>query len=545
MPDQQAQLATLLRYLHERKNQLKVPGLIVGFRVKDVARAQKELTHLEEVLQNVSAAVPQLQGRVQRTKVGKFEYLSLSLDATLFPWKEIQGQLKAVEEDTGQAKEVVTRLKKLTLTVSLGVRENYLLLSIGPNTDLLGKLGQDKLLVHRSELVPLAKFAGESVASLGYCSREFMAAARNGRRDVQGMARWFIDDVLPETSVDDDQRKRIEKDVQDLAQDVETLLPEPDAQSSIAFFKDHALEGYDYDWTKYPKAEGSKPLGLLAHAGGSPLLAVAAAGRCNVDDYNLLAKWAHTAFGYFQEFAVPQMSEEEKQKFTKFVTRARPLLKQIDTATRTQLIPALAAGQVAFALDGQLKSSRFLASQPSTAKPMPMAEPALVFSISDAGLLRQAGQQYRQAVNGLLRAVHEIEPDGMEEVQIPEPTTAPIAGGSMYYFDLPKDWGLDKQILPNACALRQGAVFLQFQGPRPAVAQSHAAAAAGRVGRRGPAAGGRGHAELGRPGRHGHPLGPPGRRNHPRPANRRRGHAPPGPASPRPSSRRWKRCSAC
>lgn len=447
--DPQAQLSTVLTYLHENMDRIKVPGLLVGFRLSDVGRAQKELARLEELLGNVSAAVPQLQGHFGRTKVGKFEYLSLTLDGKLIPWKEVQQKLKAVEEDQGQAKELVGRLKKLTLTISLGVRENYLLLLIGPNNDLLGKLGQDKLLVHRSELAPLAQFAGESIASLGYCSRELKAAATASRKDMEELAHWFVDDVLPETAVDDEQHKRIEKDALDLARDIGTFLPEAGAASSIVFFKDHALESYGYDWSKYPKAEGSKPLDLLGHVGGGPLLAVAAASRCNVDDYNLLAKWLRTAYGYFQEFALPQTPEEVQEKFNNFMSRAKPLLKQIDTATRTQLIPALAAGQVAFALDGRLKSDHFLASTPATAKPMAMAEPALVFSISDAGLLRQAGQQYRQAVNGLLRAVHEINPENVPEVQIPEPQTASVAGGTLYYFDLPKDWGVDKQVLPN------------------------------------------------------------------------------------------------
>ncbi len=84
---------------------------------------------------------------------------------------------------------------------------------------------------------------------------------------------------------------------------------------------------------------------------------------------------------------------------------------------------------------------------------MPMAEPALVFGVSDAELLVKACVQYREIFNGLVNALRKSSPDAnnhLENVRIPEPRVLNRKAGTLYAFDLPKDWGLDKRILPNA-----------------------------------------------------------------------------------------------
>ena len=42
-----------------------------------------------------------------------------------------------------------------------------------------------------------------------------------------------------------------------------------------------------------------------------------------------------------------------------------------------------------------------------------------------------------------------------ENIRIPEPRVLKRKAGTLYAFDLPKEWGLDKRILPNAGLVRQ------------------------------------------------------------------------------------------
>ena len=115
------------------------------------------------------------------------------------------------------------------------------------------------------------------------------------------------------------------------------------------------------------------------------------------------------------------------------------------------LLPALADGQIGLVVDTKLKSKQFLKSLPATEKSMPMVEPALVFGVSDANLLRKACVEYRTIVNGLIDAVRKIEGTQVPaELRIPEPTVLQESAGTIYAFPLPKEAGVYEKVLPNA-----------------------------------------------------------------------------------------------
>ena len=175
--------------------------------------------------------------------------------------------------------------------------------------------------------------------------------------------------------------------------------------------------------------------------------------KVSVKDYDLLVKWAKVGYGYFEKYAVPKMSSMDREAFAKFVPLATPLVKRLDQTTRDMLLPAMADGQLGVVVDAKLKSKQFLASLPATEEPMPMAEPALIFGVSDPELLVKACSEYREIFNGLFDALRTTSPSESkfsENVRIPEPKVMKRKAGTLYAFPLPKEWGLDKRILPNA-----------------------------------------------------------------------------------------------
>ena len=70
--------------------------------------------------------------------------------------------------------------------------------------------------------------------------------------------------------------------------------------------------------------------------------------------------------------------------FQKAMTSLLPLLGRLNQTTRDKLLPALADGQIGLVIDTKLKSKRFFRAMPAVADPLPMAEPALIFGVSDA-----------------------------------------------------------------------------------------------------------------------------------------------------------------
>jgi hypothetical protein len=185
----------------------------------------------------------------------------------------------------------------------------------------------------------------------------------------------------------------------------------------------------------------------------------------SVADYDRLSKWTKTAYGYFEEFGLPNMKENDREKAKKFLDDALPLLKRMDKINRDLLIPALADGQAALVIDAKLKSRQFIEALPATEKPMPMVEPAIIVGVSDAKLLREAFGGYREAINGLIDAVRKIEGSDVPDwVSIPEPQVSEVKTGTIYSFALPKDWGVDKQIGPYLGLSDKVAVLAASQG---------------------------------------------------------------------------------
>jgi len=256
--------------------------------------------------------------------------------------------------------------------------------------------------------------------------------------------------LLPQSGLDDAQQERIRKDARRLAADLKALLPEPGAVMTMTFVADQGFESFQYAWGGHAGLDGSKPLGLLEHVGGDPLLGFVARQKVDPKGYDLLVQWLKTAHGYFRDFGLPLMDEDDRAKIESFAEAAMPWFERLDKANREMLFPALADGQMALVVDARLTSKQYLAALPATEKPLPMLEPALILGLSDAKLFEKALGEYREIVNGLIEAMRQVEGVEIPEFfKIPEPETTEAAGGKIFGFPLPVEWGVDPQIVPN------------------------------------------------------------------------------------------------
>ncbi len=237
-------------------------------------------------------------------------------------------------------------------------------------------------------------------------------------------------------------------------------MPEAGATMGLSFLTGRGVEGYQYAWGGHGPLDGSQPLSLLEHVGGNPLLGLVARQKLSVKDYDLMVKWAKTAYGYFHEFGLPLMKDNEREKLEKFLGSALPLLARMDKANREMLLPALADGQSALVIDRKLASKHFVERLPAMEKSMPMVEPAIVVGVSDAELLKSAAAEYKMILNELIEAVRQIDGSNVPAgFRIPEPEVTTDSAGTIYSFPLPDEWGVDKQIIPNFGLSDKVAVF--------------------------------------------------------------------------------------
>lgn len=463
-PDQM-QAAMLFSVLAENPDKIKVPSFVLGFKVKQKELATEHLAMLETLATMALADHEQLKGRFKKTKIAGHEYLTLNLDGSMVPWDEVPiEELRQAEANPGDVDKVMARLKKMTLAVCLGLREDYLIVGVGSTTDCVARLGKGKPLSGRKEFAPLEKFAGKRLTSIEYVSEAMAARVGTTSKDIEETLA-YVGQLLPAAGLPEEIEKKIIKDAKALAEDLKRVFPKPGAAMGFSFLTERGSEGYAYDWGEHTELDGSKPLGLLNHLGGSPILAYVSRSKLNPEDYDALVKWIKVGYGYFEEFARPQMGPDDAEKLDAVMKKAMPLVKRLDAANRKLLIPALADGQAALVLDARFTSRQFHEAMPEMEKPMPMIEPAVVLGTSDSKALVKAMSEYREVFNSAWALVREVAPNGeVPDFKIPPPEMEKTKAGALYFYPLPAEWGLDKNILPNAGLSESVAVLTASKG---------------------------------------------------------------------------------
>ncbi|MEE9603922.1 MAG: hypothetical protein V3V75_11490 [Thermoguttaceae bacterium] len=453
----------LMATLSEDIDLLKMPEMIMGFKISDANRVKNQLAKLELIIGVGMTQVPELKGALKRETIDGNEYLTFSLNGGMVPLdEEIVDKLRELEAEPGDADKLIEKLKKATLKIALGIRGDYLLLSIGPSTDQLQSLGKGDLLIDRPELKPLAKFTDRRLTSIGYVGKDMMAVLGTNKHNIDDLLE-LVDTFLPLAELPDERAAQIKKDAAALAEDIKTLVPEPGAALAFSFLTERGVEGYTYNWTENLQLDGSKPLELLNHVGGNPLLAIVARGKYDPGQYDMLVKWIKVGCGYFEELGLPNIPKGDRKEVEEVLAKIKPLASRLDVVTRTMLIPALADGQVALVVDAKLTSKQFHTVMPPSEEPMPMIEPAIVIGVSDAGLLRKACGEYVVVIDGVLEVLGEIKdselPEGLEVLgetedseglKVPPPQVAETSAGTIFSYPLPAELGLDAKILPNA-----------------------------------------------------------------------------------------------
>jgi hypothetical protein len=451
------QARAIVNALQENKELLKTPDFVMAFKLVDQQAAKTQLKRLEVLAQIVLQQSP-IPDRFKREKIGDAEFLTLKLDGSLIPWDQVPWD--QVEEEEGEFEELRETLEKLTLVISLGVRNDYLIFSIDESTDHLAKLGKGPALSGVKEFAPLDKFRDRKLVGLAYVSDAFAKKVQMNSADVDRMVEQ-VGGVLDAVGVEDAELKdRIASDIEKVGDDLKKVLPKPGAVMGFSFITPTGFEGYSYNWTEHKMLDGSKPLPLANHLGGDPVLAVVSRSKHDPQTYDTLVKWLKVGNGYFEEFAIPQMGGDDREKVTKAMEIAKPLLARADKTTRERLVPALKDGQGAFVLDAQISSKQWHAEMPESDDSLPMAELALVMGVSDAKSFKQAMSEYKAIADDLVKKIREIDPKAIPaDYQVPSPTSESTQGGTVYTYKLPADAGLDAQIAPSGGVSEDVAVF--------------------------------------------------------------------------------------
>ncbi|MBY0527634.1 MAG: hypothetical protein K2R98_29825 [Gemmataceae bacterium] len=442
---EQAAARALLQALLKNADQLKSPDIVIGFKLTKTELAAASLKKMEAEYKDADK-YPMLKGRIKREKVAGGDFVTIGLDGTMVPWKDVLEPLKKVEEKPGQVEGLIKKLTALKMTAAIGIRNGYLIYAVSESTAALVQFGKGKKLIDQPEFKALAKFGDRKLTSISYLSKPLNVQLSPSKKDIDSYAE-MAEGWLKTANLTDDQKKRLRADLAEAAKDLKANIPEPGAKLSFSFMNARGLESYDYDWSEHPFADGSRPLPLLQHLGGSPIVATVGRAKFQPDAYPKLVKWVKIAYGYVDDFVVPNLDATQKEQLQKFTKVAGPLLKRLDDTTGKLLVPALADGQSGFVLDGKLSSKQWFVGMPASDKPLPMLEPALLIGVSDAGKLEKAFGEYRSLANDILTELRKVDKE-FPDFKIPPPQARKLKSGTMYFYPL-TEIGLEKRLLPN------------------------------------------------------------------------------------------------
>jgi hypothetical protein len=438
------QLVPILQALSNNLNLLKVPDLVLGFKLSDTKRAEAQLKRLEKHVADHASQLPPLKEGFKREQLAGGSFLTLTLDGSLVPWQAIP--FKDFEQKEGEFDKLIKKLQELKLTITLGMREGYLLFALGESSAVLKKLGGNQRLVDRPEFKPLARHTDKRLTGISYASQAFNAKTQGGQFDSLIKQ---AESALPKVDLTDEQRDKIRKDLANLAKGMESMEAKAGAMVAFGFLTEQGSEAFSYDYGEHASRDGSKPLTLLNHVGGSPLLAIVGRTRYTPENYQTFVKAIKTLSGHFEEIILPKLDADKREKYEQVAKVFHPLLQRLDKATGTLFLPALADGQKAFVLDDKLTSKQWVQVLPPTDKALPIPELAVVAGVSDAAKLRKAFTDYRSIINEMMANLHELE-GSIPNIQIPEPQVSKLKAGTMYSYPLPQEIGIDSQLLFNA-----------------------------------------------------------------------------------------------
>ncbi len=290
-----AQIRAVLSVLAKNPDRIKVPNVVIGFKIPDAQKAEKQIARLEALAKQIVTGFPQLKADAKRVKVGDADFLALTLDSSALPWTQLP--LAQYESKPGEFAPAIDRLKKLTLTISFGVEHGYLLVGIGPSTDYLATFGgKGARLAGRPEFKPLSEFADRKLTSIGYASQAYRQAVLAGSAGQLDQTIDLARAALARADLTEAQRKDLLKMLTDLRAGVANVEADAGAEMDFSFLTDRGYEGYGYDYGKHGGVDASKPLTLLNHLGGSPLLAVVGRVKVSPADYEKLARAVEEAF---------------------------------------------------------------------------------------------------------------------------------------------------------------------------------------------------------------------------------------------------------
>lgn len=459
---EELQARLVLGTLAENIDLLVVPDLVWGFRTAQADTAREQLKRIEVLASLATQASPQLAEALERREVAGGEFVTFTLEADSLPLAALAREIAGDVADSPEADAVLERLGELRLVIAIGVVGDRVVLSLGDSTDHLAKLVTPAAaaggLYQTEPLAPLRAAAEERITGISYLSEEMAKAITAGQVDLSPMLDSFADAArmaeLPEEAVAD-----VQQWLAGAAEWYAERLPVPGPWLAYSFLTDQGYEGFVWDWATNQPFDGSRPLGLVEHAGGTPLAVAVTRVKQDPRLFDDLGTFATRGWELFQQHALPAIDADEREEVEAAFEAFGPLAGRLLEVLRDKFVPAVGDGQVGLVLDAKTRVTRLQRDLPSSAEPLPVPEAAIVLPLADRERFVEGLNDLFALTDQIVAAARTLNPEAVPAgYRVPDPEETSVDAGRMWSFPMPRS-GVDDRVRLTIGVGEKAAVF--------------------------------------------------------------------------------------
>jgi hypothetical protein len=437
----------LLRPVRDNLDKVKVPHVVMGFKIKDPAKAEKVLAaqvdRLREMINDFALSAP--SDKILEETVDGANCYIWRFSGESVPWPmvfDLHGDIPPAVEP------IFAHLRGLKGVVTLSVNKGYVLIGIAESPVWIEKLGEGDLLADSEDFAPLKKMAENSVTGITYASREARSAWYLDKPDIANIVR-SIKLAIQQSEVSEPVAKEVGKALDEMSEQLSEHLPRIGSSLTIAHTSSEGLELTNFDRTEPMHWDGTKPLTILDHVGPAPLAFWAGRNKGFEDLYGTLSKISARGYELFEKYVFAAFQPDAQAEVRPFFDRMKPVVKKFDRAVRDLWLPPLEEGQSALVLNVRSLSGPWSVGAPPDSAEVAIPLPAVVFGVKDMDQLHAGIKEFRNVFNDGAQVVSETIPFSGDAVKIEEPKSREFPEGAIYWHVLPKDWQFDKRIAPN------------------------------------------------------------------------------------------------
>jgi hypothetical protein len=454
----------------ENVGELRVPSLLVGWRVKDVDRATSLVNMLRGLVLVGSLSLPQLAGKVQSETIDAGDFTIVVISGEDIPWEELllprpeeSPPILSPDEDEADAERrplsmkvgepalpraFFEQLRKQRFVLAFGMREDWILFGFGADTRLLHRPGEERRLADVQEIEEILGRVEDQPLFLSYQSGKLRKTLGIGTTPVEmeAISEW----IAKQENLPPDLREQLSRDVRELAGWLAKMELSPGPMVSATWLSSRGLEEMTLFWAEKPLRAASR-LQMLLHVGGDPLGAFAISEVPLAEAYEFVAWGVSRGWEYLDYFVRHREAGEEVRRSRNISGRLRLAAGRADRIIRSHLLPALGEGEFAFVLDAKLRSRQVHAAVPYSERPLPVPEPALVVGVADREKLLTACREFRNLWPQLRELLEDAGlAEGLEEIgsSLPPVSHRREEWADIYQLEVPQE-SLDARIRPT------------------------------------------------------------------------------------------------